>query len=234
MARAERAREPACLSPGGRTGTRPRRNLVGGFSPQKLTVGQRFDVRESEVIGIHPPAPLNVLDPAAMHSEANFARRFPWHQSSKGSESAAAIRFQSSFLERASEQAQRDTAFVTPPPTPKLVSNTRASRNSQSAMPVGSCTPNLDPRRNVMRPEHMPYGERRHAAQTRPHPPAAKSSHRLTYPLRRAPVAGSATAGQPPHRISTSLGERRVLPARSFMAIGDGSPSEVKSRAVDF
>ena len=181
------------------TGTRPRRTLVAGFSPQKLTVGQRYDVRESEVIGIHPPAPLNVLDPAAMHSEANFARRFPWHQSSKSSDSVAAIRFQSSLLE---DKAQRGSAFVTPPPTPKLVSNTRASRNSQSAMPVGSCTPNLDPRRNVMRPEHMPYG--------------------------------SATGGQPPHRISTALGERRVLPARSFMAIGDGSPSEVKSRAVDF
>ena len=82
---------------GTHTGIKPRRTMVGGFQPQPPTVAQRFNLRESEVIGVHPRIPLDATDAAQLRSEANFARRFPWHPQGNGAEAMAALGFQDAF-----------------------------------------------------------------------------------------------------------------------------------------
>ena len=77
---------------GGHTGVTPRRTLVGGFTRSgQLTAGERFGVREFDVIGIHPQATLDTSNRAMMASEADFAQRFPWHPSGRNMQTDRAL-----------------------------------------------------------------------------------------------------------------------------------------------
>lgn len=195
---------------GTHTGVAPRRELVAGFRPVPQSLAARAGVRPGEVIGIHPPPPpLDPSNAAACHTEANFALRFPWHRSSRSSDARSALGFQSSWLQRAEalDAANRLNAPGPAGGNGNLVKD-HAGRGgpqvgSQTTMPLGSCTPNLDPRVDIVRPPGMPYG---------------------------------GVDGHPQHRVSTSHGERTMLPTRSFMAIDGGvqQASLAKTRALDF
>ena len=196
---------------GGHTGVSPRRHLVGGFGRPQPSLTQRFGVTSSSaVIGIHPTQRLDTSDTASLHYEANFARRFPWHpQGGQTSESAQALQFQNTWLDRAKQlHPLRPDLGAAPPRAPAnegmgpQPSGSRTSRSSQSALPVGDCSPNLDPRRGLIRPSELPYGSSLH--------------------------------GQPDHRIATPFGERSVLPPRATLGLGVGSPLEGKGRSLDF
>ena len=104
---------------GGHTGVTPRHHLVGGFGRPQLSPSLRFAVPTSaSVIGIHPSERLSAADPAAMHSEANFARRFPWHpQGGRTSDGAHALEFQDSWIKK-SAQLRRLPPMAHPTPVP--------------------------------------------------------------------------------------------------------------------
>lgn len=196
------------------TGVSPNHNLISGRRPATPPLFERLhDVscRESDIIGTHPTVPpIDAKETARIHTEANFARRFPSHLSSRSTQAESAIKHQDNILTRARHLASQrlqvapDSAVVDKDSPSKQRSDKVSiprGMKSQSAM-IGGCVPNIDMRTKVTRPASLPYG--------------------------------SANTGQPSHLINTPRGLRQVLPSRSFMPISMGSPIESRHRVFDF
>lgn len=202
---------------GQHTGMGVHRNLIAGRPPPKPPLFeslQHVTNRMSDVIGRHPPLPpLDVNDTARIHAEANFSRRFPSHASSRRPEAVEAVKIQESLITRATQ----------------LHSSTRGA-SAISHEPPKDTTPKIRETFESAPPNTF-NGKKLQSAMISCVPnidPRRQFSRPQSLPY------GSATSGQPHHEVLTPRGTRRVLPSRSTMPIGSGSPIESKSRCLDF
>ena len=204
---------------GDHTGVAPKRSFP---VLESQSVVQRLATdTETQNIGRHtPPPPLNMSNLASLHMEANYARRFPRHHN-VARDAAAAIRFQDTFASRA--------AKLEPPKLGEHSINT-ASHFAMSNRADGSTmvTQSFD---GIYSNSFV--GRKSQSAMATG---GCKSTvdPRCWFSRPKSMAYGSPFSGQPEHRIQTPVGARRVLPSRSFMPIGAGSPGENKSRALDF
>ena len=93
------------------TGFRPQRNFVAGFEPHRRLepLATKLGVTSQNFIG-HPvpPTPVDMRDAARLHSEANFAKRFPLHPNGRGKEAEISVRYQNDYVSRASRLVEAE------------------------------------------------------------------------------------------------------------------------------
>jgi hypothetical protein len=204
---------------GQHTGMGVHRNLIGGRPPPTPPIFERLHNvtnRMSDVIGKHPPSPpLDVSNIAKVHAEANFSRRFPSHASSRRPEAVEAINIQDRLVTRAAQ----------------LNSNARVASSILQAVPNETLPVMRESASSLPSPANTFHGKKLQSAMISCVP---NIDPRRQYARPESLPYGSSTSGQPHHEILTPRGTRRVLPTRSTMPIGSGSPIESKHRCLDF
>lgn len=204
---------------GDHTGHAPKRSFP---VPQPQSVVQRLATdTEAENIGRHnPPPPLSIDHAASLHMEANYARRFPTHRN-VARDAAVAIRFQDAFKHRAMqlEPAKLGEHSI------NTASHFAMTKNADGSSMV---TESFD---GIYSNSFVGFKSQSAVAEGGCRPTV---DPRCGFARPKGMAYGSPFSGQPEHRIRAPIGTRQVLPSRSFMPIGAGSPGENKSRALDF
>lgn len=195
--------------------------MARGDSAASPALWQRT-ARTSDAYGTFPASPpLDWNNAAAVHYEASYARAFPGEKTPIANRTPAAkagrdaVRHQDEMLKRAKAQDG-----------PRMKEHYQSSGDQTSLMVRdGERVAKLD-FDNVFSQKHI----------TKDTESVLKGPCISTVDPRRNMVRppslgyGSSIDGQPVHRVSTAYGARRVMPARSFMKIGIGTPGRNELR----